>query len=110
MQLDKIYFHFIKNGVKLYEIRVYDEKRRNLKLLDIVTFYEKKTRETFEAEITELAYFDNFSAAISEVEFKQVLPNANSLDEAVGIYENFPGYKSGAAKYGVLRMKFKLLH
>jgi ASC-1-like (ASCH) protein len=38
MKLDTIYFNFIKNGEKLYEIRVFDKKRREIKLLDRVKF------------------------------------------------------------------------
>lgn len=32
MQLNTIYFNYIKDGIKLYETRVYDKKRQKIKL------------------------------------------------------------------------------
>lgn len=113
MNLDTIYFDYIKNGIKIYETRVYDKKRQSIKLLDIIKFKDRGSNRTFNAEITELSWFLNFKDAIEEVGVKKVLPNAKSLSEAIKIYEQFPHdegtYKQAAKKYGVLRMKFKLL-
>ena len=112
MNLDSIYFNYIKKKIKLYETRVYDDKRQKIKLLDKVKFKEKGSKRFFNAIITELSYFSNFREAIIPVGIKKILPNARSLDDGVKIYENFPhsegNYKKGAKKFGVLRMKFKL--
>ena len=32
MKLDTIYYNYIKDGIKLYETRVYDKKRQEVKL------------------------------------------------------------------------------
>ena len=115
MNLDTIYFDYIKNGKKLYETRVYDKKRREIKLLEEVTFIDRSDNtRTFKAIITELSYFKNFKEAIEEVGIKKVLPNAKSLDEGVKLYHQFPSgeggtFKEAAKKYGVLRMKFVLV-
>lgn len=112
MNLDKIYFDYIKNKIKKYEIRVYDPKRQKIKLLEEVIFFDRGSKRKFKAIITELAWFPNFEEAIEPVGIKKVLPNANSLDDGIKIYEAFPhdegNYKKGANKYGVLRMKFKI--
>ena len=110
MKLDTIYFDYILNGVKLYETRVFDDKRQKIKLLDVVEFSDRGSNRTFEAKITELAWFSNFRDAISPVGIRKVLPNAQSLDDGVTTYENFDGgnYKKNAEKFGVLRMKFLL--
>ena len=112
MKLDPIYYDYIVNGIKIYETRVFDEKRRQIKLLDEITFINREDRKTFKAIIVELSYFDNFKDAIAEVGIKKVLPNAKSLKEGVHIYNSFPhdkgSYKEGAKKFGVLRMKFML--
>ena len=116
MKLDTIYFDYIKNKKKLYETRIYDEKRRSINLLDIVKFTDISNKErTFEAVITELSYFDNFHDAIQEVGVKKVLPNAKSLKQAVEIYNSFPHgekgtYKQASKELGFLRMKFKLVN
>lgn len=115
MDLDTIYFDYIKNGTKLYETRVFDKKRQEIRLLDNVKFIDKgDKRRSFNAIITELSYFPTFQEAIEEVGIKKVLPNAKSLKEGVEIYNNFPHgeggtYEEAAKNYGVLRMKFKLI-
>ncbi len=111
MQLDTIYFDYILNGDKEYETRVFDEKRKKLRLLDVVKFSDKESDRTFKAIIIELSWFSNFKDAISEVGIRKVLPNARSLEDGVSTYENFDGgnYKKNAEKFGVLRMKFSLL-
>jgi ASC-1-like (ASCH) protein len=111
MQLDTIYFDYILNGDKEYETRVFDEKRKKIKLLDVVKFSDKESDRTFKAIITELSWFSNFRDAISEVGIRKVLPNARTLEDGVSTYENFDGgnYKKNSEKFGVLRMKFSLL-
>jgi len=111
MKLDTIYYDSILNGVKEYETRVFDDKRQKIKLLDVVEFSDRGSNRTFEAKITELAWFPNFRDAITDVGIRKVLPNAQSLDDGVITYENFDGgnYKKNAEKFGVLRMKFMLM-
>jgi len=114
MKLDTLYFDYIKNGSKLYETRVYDKKRREIRLLDEVTFIDRgNPARSFIAVITELSFFPTFKEAIQQVGIHKVLPNANSLKEGVALYNAFPHgeggtYKEAAKKYGVLRMKFEL--
>ena len=112
MHLDTVYYNYIKDGKKIYETRVYDEKRQQIKLLDIIEFKDRQSGEVFEAKVVELAYFDDFREAISSVGIKKVLPNAKSMEKGISIYENFDdgNYKLNAQKFGVLRMKFKIIN
>jgi len=111
MNLDTIYFDYIKNKTKIYETRVYDGKRQKIKLLEEVTFLDRGSKRKFKAKITELAWFPNFKKAIEPVGVKKVLPNVRSLVDGVKTYEAFDGgnYKKNAKKFGVLRMKFELM-
>lgn len=106
MHLEPVYFNAIKNGVKIYETRVFDEKRQKLKLLDDIKFIERGTNKSFVKKISELSYYTNFEDAIKDVGIRKVLPNVRSLQDGVKLYESFPGYKDGAKKNGVLRIKF----
>ena len=114
MNLDTIYFNFIKDGKKIYETRIYDPKRQLIKLKEIVIFKDRNSNKKFKAMITELSWFKNFRDAIQDVGLKKVLPNVHSLDNGVKLYESFPHsevtYKKAAKKYGVLRMRFNLLN
>lgn len=114
MNLDTIHFNNILSKKKIYETRIYDKKRQQIKLLDIINFTDRGSDRSFYARIVELSYFDNFREAIEEVGVEKVLPNAKSLDDGIGIYETFPHkeygtYKEAAKKYGILRMKFQLI-
>ncbi len=113
MKLDAVYFDLIKSGKKTFETRVFDPKRQKLKLLEVLEFEHRETKETFQAQIIELAHFKNFREAIVDCGLKKVMPNVASVQKAVTLYETFPhdegSYLKGAQKYGVLRIKFKLL-
>lgn len=112
MKLDTIYYDYILEGKKIYETRVYDDKRQKIKLKDVVLFKDVGSKRTFKATITELSYFKTFKEAIESSGVKKILPNAKSVDDAIKLYEGFPhstgNYKKGAKKYGVLRLKFTL--
>ena len=109
MNLDKKYFDQILSGKKIYETRVFDEKRKKLKLLEKIEFVNRDDGKSFKAMIVELSWFPDFRAAIVEVGVKKVLPDARSLDEGVKTYHSFPGYKENSKKFGVLRFKICLI-
>lgn len=114
MNLDSIYYNFILDGSKIYETRIFDEKRQKIKLLDIIEFKERNSTNSFKGQIIELSYFDTFRDALVSAGLRKVLPNARSLEDGIGLYEQFPhkkygNYKKAAKEYGVLRMKFKLI-
>ena len=109
MKLDSIHFNNIKNKLKIYETRLLDEKRKKIKLLDVITFIDRGSSKKFKAKVTELAYFNDFKSAIIDCGVKKVLPNVRSLEDGIKLYESIPGYKEGQKKYGILRMKFDLL-
>ncbi len=66
MHLDTIYFDFIKQKIKLYETRVYDAKRQQIKLLDKVNFHDRGSKRTFTALITELSWFKNLKKQLNQ--------------------------------------------
>ena len=107
MKLDKIYFDYILNRDKEYETRVFDEKRKKIKLLDIIKFSDKESDRTFKAIITELSWFSNFKDAISEVGIRKVLPNARSLEDGVSTYENFSLLSKFKPRFGEAFLKKK---
>lgn len=113
MKLDSKYYKLIKNKQKLYETRVFDPKRQKLKLLDVIEFTNRETKEKMTAKIVELSHFQTFELAIRDCGLKKLMPNVRSVEDAVKLYEEFPhdegNYKKGSQKYGVLRIKFDLL-
>ena len=88
MNLDSIYFNLIKNKKKLYETRVLDDKRKKIKLLDVVEFKEGGTTRTFKAIITELSYFSNF-------ERREVLVNCTDISIKADLLKNKITFSKG---------------
>lgn len=60
MHLDDLYFEKIKNGTKTIEVRLNDEKRRELKVGDTITFDNRKTGEKLDVRVKNLYIYKNF--------------------------------------------------
>ena len=104
MNLQDEHFNNIKSGKKIYECRIYDEKRKNLALLDCIVFNCKnKHHKVF---ITELSYFDSFENALTSKSLERILPDITSITEGVSIYHNIDGYAEKEAQMGVICIKF----
>ena len=54
-------FEAIKSGEKIYEMRLNDEKRQQMKVGDTIEFVSRADGTSFEAEIVELSYYKNFA-------------------------------------------------
>ena len=62
MKLQPFLFDKIKNGEKTIEVRLYDEKRREIKIGDIVEFKrEPEQIETIKTEVIGLLNYKTFS-------------------------------------------------
>lgn len=109
MNLDELYFNAIKRGVKKYEIRVYDKKRKQLKELENIKLINRSNGRCLNICIEEIIWFKDFKSALSSTDIFNILPNVASVNEGVKLYEKFKGYKENSKKYGVVRIKLKLL-
>ena len=110
--LDDPHFDNIKNGKKIYETRVYDKKRKEIKLGDTIIFKHKDNQDipSYKTIVVEIKLFNDFKSAIQDCGIKKVLPNLNSLESGIKLYEKFPhgeggSFKDAAEKYGVVRFK-----
>ena len=64
MGLNAPSFNKIVDGSKTIELRLYDEKRREIKLGDIIEFSKVDGNETIKRKVTALLNFQNFEALI----------------------------------------------
>lgn len=60
MQLQPEPFRMIKSGVKTIELRLYDEKRRNIRIGDEIMFTNTENGETLAVKVLNLSVFDSF--------------------------------------------------
>lgn len=107
------YFEYVKSGVKTYEVRVNDEKRKKMKVGDIWIFYHNdKQLLPIETYITQITTYKTFKEAIEDTGVEKLLPNVKDINEGIKTYEAFPHdegtYKEGAEKYGVVRFKLEI--
>ena len=67
-------FDLIKNGSKNIEMRLNDEKRRNMKIGDVIRFTKRFTEpvETLDVKIKDRKEYNNFSELIDNYEMKQL--------------------------------------
>lgn len=95
-------FEMIKCGIKTVEIRLYDEKRRQIKIGDKITFYRSGDKpDSITATVEALYRFDSFK----EVFLSELFPNTGcgnlTVEEAVeSMYRYYT--KQQERQYGVL--------
>ena len=106
MQLKNRYYVEIASGAKRYEARLYDDKRRNLRLLDTIRFTNVDTNESVVTTIVELSYFKTFRDGLNSKDFAYVLPGISTIDEAEQIYTDIYGDKE--RDNGVIFIKLQI--
>ncbi|HLR03027.1 MAG TPA: ASCH domain-containing protein [Virgibacillus sp.] len=77
-------FHSIKSGRKKVEVRLYDEKRRNIKVGDTITFTKLPEKDaTLTVEVTELRQYPSFKAMYEAIPAGDFDAVGDSIDEMV---------------------------
>lgn len=75
-------FIAIKNGTKKIEVRLYDEKRAQLKVGDVINFTDLDTKETLEVRVLKLERFDSFKELFQKYSGEIIgSPNDESITE-----------------------------
>ena len=97
-------FNSIKNGTKTIEFRLYDEKRKQIKVGDIIEFsLLPELKEKIETKVINLYRANTF-----EELFKKFYTNKIEIENKLeGIYSIYTHEQE--KKYGVLGIKLELL-
>ena len=82
MNLSQPYFNMVKNGKKTVEIRLYDDKRKQLKIGDKIKFSNNEIDKSFFKKIKDIKIFESFRKAITQTRLKNCMPNINRIDDA----------------------------
>ena len=105
--LKQVYFDLIKQKIKIYEIRLYDEKRKLLSVGDQLNFIASESGETIKTTITELIFFSSFKEMIKSLNSKDIGFENKTDEEIFSTYRQF--YSSEQEqKYGVLAIKVEV--
>ena len=114
-KLQSPYYEYIRDGVKIYEMRVNDEKRQKMQIGDIWNFTHNSLPITsapkYSTKIIDKKIYNSFEDAINDTGFNALLPNATSNEEAVKIYNAFGdgAYEREAKHYGVVRFTLQFI-
>lgn len=106
MNLQAKYFDFIKNGTKRIELRLYDKKRRQIKLGDIIEFTNPDD-ENIRAEVVSLLRYNSFSDLFKDFDISILADKSMTKQELLDELSKFYTPEK-QKKYGVLGIRLKI--
>ncbi len=83
MKLQKQYYDLTLSGEKRVEIRLNDEKRKNLKVGDSIIFENMETGGRLKVDVNKVCFFKSFKELFSVVDAKCFGCDINFLQEAL---------------------------
>lgn len=107
MKLNNEPFEKIKNQTKTIELRLNDEKRRLLRVKDLIEFTNRETLEKMLVEIIGLHHYPSFEELYKH--FNKVVLGYNEDEQANPEDMNQYYSKEEQKKYGVLGIEIKKL-
>lgn len=100
MTLDDMYFEMVKNKEKTVELRVNDEKRKDIQVGDFILFTNKSGTELDYKSVIGKQIFGSFEEAVSFYGCKKLMPNLVNDEDVVNAYKSIPSYESNVKKFG----------
>ncbi|PEJ28468.1 hypothetical protein CN677_27155 [Bacillus pseudomycoides] len=110
MGLYKEYFQSIEEGKKIFEVRLNDEKRRKIKVGDIIEFIQvPEENKTLQVKVLELCKYDTFKEMYENIPFHLFDCEGWTLDEMInGTYEIYTPEQEKI--WGTLAIKIQTLN
>lgn len=109
MKLQPEYYNFILNGTKRIEIRLFDEKRQQIKIGDTIKFLkEPELNEPFEAKVVGLLRYNSFKDMFNDFDISVLSDKSMTKDELIDVLEEFYT-KEKQEQYGVLGIRIELM-
>lgn len=99
-------FEKIKAGTKVIEVRLNDEKRKDLRVADVIIFENRATGETLKTTVTALHHFPTFKALYEH--FPPQMYGSEKSDEWNQMYKYYSA--EDEQKYGVLSIELQVVH
>ena len=107
MNLQPKYFDFMKDGTKRIELRLYDEKRSQIELGDIIEF-SKSENDKMKAEVVGLLRYNSFKDLFEDFDIS-ILADASMIkEELLNMLSEFYTPEK-QAEYGVVGIRLRML-
>jgi len=103
--LDAKWWRFVANEKKTIECRLFKGKWKNYNEGDSISFINRETNEVITATISKIVKFNSFADALNNG-FEQIIPDAETFDQALDVYKNIYGDQD--AEFGVVALHLKL--
>ena len=100
-------FALIKNGQKDVEMRLYDERRKVIKVGDIIEFTNNETLEKFSCEVLNLQQFATFVELYNHYPKERLGYRFDESADPKDMEQYYSKYR--IMKYGVLAIEIKLI-
>ena len=108
MKLQPEYYNFILNGTKRIEIRLFDEKRQQIKIGDTIKFLkEPELNESFEVKVVGLLRYNSFEDMFKDFDISILSDKSMTKNELLAVLEQFYT-KEKQEQYGVLGIRIEL--
>ncbi len=108
MSLDAQPFEKIKNGTKTIELRLYDEKRRLIRLGEEIEFTNNKNGERLLTKVIGLHIFEDFAALYRSLELTRCGYNEETVNTADPKDMEKYYSKDAQKKYGVVGIELEI--
>ncbi|MEG2232588.1 MAG: ASCH domain-containing protein [Bacilli bacterium] len=109
MKLQPVYYNYILNGTKRIEIRLFDEKRQEIKIGDSIKFLkEPELNENFNAKVVGLLRYNSFEEMFKDFDISILSDKSMTKEELIAVLEQFYT-REKQHKYGVLGIRIKLI-
>lgn len=109
LKLQPKYYNFILNGSKRIEIRLFDEKRRIIKIGDTIKFLkEPELEESFEVKVVDLLRYDSFEDMFKDFDISVLADKSITKEDLMKDLETFYT-KEKQKEYGVVGIGIELI-
>ena len=109
MKLQLEYYNFILNGTKRIEIRLFDEKRQQIKIGDTIKFLkEPELKESFNAKVIGLLRYNSFDDMFKDFDISILSDKSMTKAGLINVLEQFYT-KEKQEQYGVLGIRIELI-
>ena len=100
----------IKSGKKIYELRLFDEKRKGIKVADKIEFTSVYNGEKLIAQVEDLLTFPSFFELYNSLSPLEI--GYNERDSKTASYLDMQRYYSAEEQrlYGVVAIKIKIIN
>lgn len=108
MKLNNKAFNNIKNGTKKFELRLYDNKRKNINLGDTIVFHNlDNLNNTLSVKVIALLIYPSFADLFKDIDYR-LCGFADNLEEKLKHLHIFYT-KEQERKYGIIAIKIQVL-